>query len=93
MSRLPPALRTQLLDFLDEHNATRNIQQDWSFDLAGFLVEALVCAEDNEQATERAGHHDFPGLTCMLERLDEHLEIHKTHTTQQGPVVEWFDAP
>ena len=97
MTRLPTALRTHLLDFLDEHNATRNAQKDWSFDLAGFLAEALVCAEDNERACERSGIHDLPGLACMFERLDEHLEIHRTHSevsqAKAGPVFEWFDAP
>ena len=94
MTCLPPALREQLLDFLDMHNATRNVQQDWSFDLVGFLAEAIICAEDNEQATERAGHHNFPGLACMFERLDEHLELHNHHhPSSPSPVFEWFDAP
>ena len=97
MSRLPPALRDQLYDWLDMHNAVRNVQQNWSFDLVGFLAEAIICAEDNEQATERAGHHNFPGLACMFESLDEHLEIHNTHNEvsqrEAGPVFEWFDAP
>ena len=97
MSRLPPALRDQLYDWLDMHNATRSVQQDWSFDLVGFLAEAIICAEDNERATERAGHHNFPALACMFERLDEHLEIHALHSevsqAEAGPVFEWFDAP
>ncbi len=97
MTRLPPALRDQLYDWLDMHNAVRNVQQNWSFDLVGFLAEAIICAEDNEQATERAGHHNFPGLACMLERLDEHLDHHRTASevrqAKGGAVLEWFDAP
>ena len=96
MSRLPPALRDQLYDWLDMHNAVRNVQKNWSFDIVGFLAEAIICAEDNELACERSGIHDLPGLACMFERLDAHLEIHRTHRevrqAEAGPVVEWFDA-
>jgi len=98
LTRLPYNLRVALYDFLDEVGGFSNVNGDsYSFDLTFFLAEALLCADDNDRARERAGHHDFPGLTCMLERLDEHLEYHRTSSevrqAKGGAVLEWFDAP
>ena len=60
-------------------------------------AEALLSADDNDRASERAGHYDFPGLACMFERLDEHLDHHRTASevrqAKGGAVLQWFDAP
>ena len=98
MTRLPASLRLSLYSFLNEaggfpdHNG-----EPLPFDLTAFLAEALLSADDNDRASERAGHHNFPGLACMLERLDEHLDYHRTASevrqTQGGELLQWFDAP
>ena len=98
MTRLPTSLRVALYNFLNEaggftdHNGERI-----PFDLTAFLAEALLSADDNDRASERAGHHDFPGLACMFERLDEHLDHHSTASevrlAKGGAVLQWFDAP
>ena len=97
MTRLPASLRLHLSAFLDMEGSTRNALEDSSFDLTFFLAEALLCADDNDRASERAGHHDFPGLACMFERLDEHLDYHRTASevrqAKGGAVLQWFDAP
>ena len=98
MTRLPTSLRVALYNFLNEaggfidHNG-----EPLPFDLTAFLAEALLSADDNDRASERAGHHDFPGLACMFERLDEHLDHHSTASevrqAKGGAVLQWFDAP
>ncbi len=98
MTRLPYNLRVALYDFLDEVGGFTDHNGDaLPFDLTFFLAEALLCADDNDRASERAGHHNFPGLACMLERLDEHLDYHRTASevrqAKGGAVLEWFDAP
>ena len=54
-------------------------------------------SDDNDRARERAGHHDFPMLACMFERLDEHLDYHRTASevrqAKGGELLQWFDAP
>jgi len=97
MTRLPASLRNALADFLDNAAPGLAWHGGRSFDLTAFLAEALLCADDNDLARERAGHHDFPGLACMMERLDEHMEHHRTASevrqAKGGAVLEWFDAP
>ena len=96
MTRLPDTLRTALADFLDDAGGLA-WDGSYSFDLTAFLAEALLSADDNDLASERAGHHDFPGLACMLERLDEHLDYHRTASevrqAKGGELLQWFDAP
>ena len=96
MTRLPADLRTALADFLDNAGGLA-WDGSYSFDLTAFLAEALLSADDNDRASERAGHYDFPGLACMFERLDEHLDHHSTASevrqSKGGAVLEWFDAP
>jgi len=95
MTRLPADLRNALADFLD--NADGIGVSDYSFDLTAFLAEALLSADDNDRASERAGHYNFPGLACMFERLDEHLDYHRTASevrqAKGGALLQWFDAP
>ena len=93
MTRLPADLRNALADFLDNAGGIA-WDGSYSFDLTAFLAEALLSADDNDRASERAGHYDFPALACMFERLDEHLELHHHHhPSSPAPVFEWFDAP
>ena len=98
MTRLPADLRNALADFLDEAGGfTDPNGEPLPFDLTAFLAEALLSADDNDRASERAGHHDFPGLACMFERLDEHLDMHRTASevrqAKGGELLQWFDAP
>ena len=98
MTRLSADLRNALADFLDNADALSiGVSDFYSFDLTAFLAEALLSADDNDRATERAGHYDFPGLACMFERLDEHLDHHSTASevrqAKGGAVLQWFDAP
>ena len=97
MTRLPASLRLHLSAFLDMEGSTRNALEDSSFDLTFFLAEALLGADINDRASERAGHYDFPGLACMFERLDEHLDHHSTASevrqAKGGELLQWFDAP
>ena len=94
MTRLPTSLRVALYTFLNE---VGSLDERIPFDLTAFLAEALLSADDNDRASERAGHHDFPGLACMFERLDEHLDHHRTASevrqAKGGAVLQWFDAP
>ena len=96
MTRLPTSLRVALYNFLNEAGGYA-WDGSYSFDLTAFLAEALLSADDNDCASERAGHHDFPGLACMLERLDEHLDYHSTASevrqAKGGELLQWFDAP
>ena len=96
MTRLPASLRNALADFLDNAGGVA-WDGSYSFDLTAFLAEALLSADDNDRASERAGHYDFPGLACMFERLDEHLDHHRTASevrqAKGGAVLQWFDAP
>ena len=98
MTRLPTSLRVALYNFLNEAGGfTDHNGAPLPFDLTAFLAEALLSADDNHRARERAGHHDFPGLACMFERLDEHLDHHSTASevrqAKGGAVLQWFDAP
>jgi hypothetical protein len=97
MTRLPADLRNALYNFLNEAGGYAWDDGSYSFDLTAFLAEALLSADDNDHASERAGHYDFPGLACMFERLDEHLDYHRTASevrqAKGGAVLEWFDAP
>ena len=98
MTRLPTSLRVALYNFLNEAGGfTDHNGEPLPFDLTAFLAEALLSADDNDRASERAGHYDFPGLACMFERLDEHLDHHSTASevrqAKGGAVLEWFDAP
>ena len=98
MTRLPASLRLSLYNFLNgaggfpAHNG-----EPLPFDLTAFLAEALLCADSNDRASERAGHYDFPALASMFERLDEHLDYHRTASevrqAKGGAVLQWFDAP
>ena len=94
MTRLPTSLRLSLYNFLNE---VGTLDERIPFDLTAFLAEALLSADDNDLASERAGHYDFPGLACMFERLDEHLDHHSTASevrqAKGGAVLQWFDAP
>ena len=96
MTRLPADLRNALADFLDNAGGI-TWDGSYSFDLTAFLAEALLSADDNDRASERAGHYDFPALASMFERLDEHLDYHRTASevrqAKGGAVLEWFDAP
>ena len=96
MTRLPADLRNALADFLDNAGGVA-WDGSYSFDLTAFLAEALLGADDNDRASERAGHYNFPALACMFERLDEHLDYHRTASevrqAKGGAVLEWFDAP
>ena len=95
MTRLPADLRNALADFLD--NADGIGVSDYSFDLTAFLAEALLCADSNDRAGERAGHYDFPVLASMFERLDECMDYHRTASevrqAKGGELLRWFDAP
>ena len=98
MTRLPTSLRVALYTFLNEAGGfTDHNGEPLPFDLTAFLAEALLSADDNDRASERAGHYDFPGLACMFERLDEHLDYHSTASevrqAKGGAVLQWFDAP
>ena len=108
LTRLPYNLRVALYDFLDEVGGFTDHNGDaLPFDLTFFLAEALLCADDNDRASERAGHHNFAALACMMERLDEHLDHHRTASevrqdratrlaslgTDSGKLLQWFDAP
>ena len=96
MTRLPADLRNALADFLDNAGGLA-WDGSYSFDLTAFLAEALLSADDNDRASERAGHYNFPALACMFERLDEHLDYHRTASevrqAKGGAVLQWFDAP
>ena len=96
MTRLPADLRNALADFLDNAGGIA-WDGSYSFDLTAFLAEALLSADDNDRASERAGHYNFPALASMFERLDEHLDYHRTASevrqAKGGAVLEWFDAP
>ena len=96
MTRLPADLRSALADFLDNAGGLA-WDGSYSFDLTAFLAEALLSADDNDRASERAGHYDFPGLACMMERLDEHMDYHRTSSevrqAKGGALLQWFDAP
>ena len=96
MTRLPADLRNALADFLDNAGGIA-WDGSYSFDLTAFLAAALLSADSNARASERAGHHNFPGLACMFERLDEHLDYHRTASevrqAKGGAVLQWFDAP
>ena len=101
MTRLPTSLRVALYTFLYETPGvagfTDHTGDALHFDQTAFLAEALLSADDNDRASERAGHHDFPGLACMFERLDEHLDYHSTASevrqAKGGELLQWFDAP
>ena len=96
MTRLPADLRNALADFLDNAGGIA-WDGSYSFDLTAFLAEALLSADDNDHASERAGHYNFPALASMFERLDEHLDYHRTASevrqAKGGAVLQWFDAP
>jgi len=96
MTRLPADLRNALHDFLDNAGGLA-WDGSYSFDLTAFLAEALLGADDNDRASERAGHYNFPALACMFERLDEHLDYHRTASevrqAKGGALLQWFDAP
>ena len=96
MTRLPADLRNALADFLDNAGGVA-WDGSYSFDLTAFLAEALLSADDNDRASERAGHYNFPALASMFERLDEHMDYHRTASevrqAKGGAVLEWFDAP
>ena len=96
MTRLPADLRNALADFLDEAGGIA-WDGSYSFDLTAFLAEALLSADDNALAVERAGHYNFAGLACMFERLDEHLDYPRTASevrqAKGGELLQWFDAP
>ena len=96
MTRLPASLRAALSDFLDDAGGIA-WDGSYSFDLTAFLAEALLCADSNDRASERAGLYDFPALACMFERLDEHLDYHRTASEARqakgGELLQWFDAP
>ena len=96
MTRLPADLRNALADFLDNAGGLA-WDGSYSFDLTAFLAEALLSADINDRASERAGHYNFPALASMFERLDEHLDYHRTASevrqAKGGAVLEWFDAP
>jgi hypothetical protein len=96
MTRLPADLRNALHDFLDNAGGVA-WDGSYSFDLTAFLAEALLGADDNDRASERAGHYNFPALACMFERLDEHLDYHRTASevrqAKGGALLQWFDAP
>ena len=98
MTRLPTSLRLSLYNFLNEAGGFTDHNGDaLPFDLPAFLAEALLSADDNDAAAERAGHHNFPGLACMFERLDEHLDHHRTASEARqakgGELLQWCDAP
>ena len=96
MTRLPADLRNALADFLDNAGGLA-WDGSYSFDLTAFLAEALLSADDNDRASERAGHYDFPALASMFERLDEHLDYHRTASevrqAKGGALLQWLDAP
>ena len=96
MTRLPADLRNALADFLDNAGGLA-WDGSYSFDLTAFLAEALLSADINDRASERAGHYDFPALASMFERLDEHLDYHRTASevrqAKGGELLQWFDAP
>jgi hypothetical protein len=96
MTRLPADLRNALADFLDDAGGVA-WDGSYSFDLTAFLAEALLSADDNDRASERAGHYNFPALASMFERLDEHLDYHRTASevrqAKGGALLRWFDAP
>ena len=96
MTRLPADLRNALADFLDNAGGLA-WDGSYSFDLTAFLAEALLSADDNDRASERAGHYNFPALASMFERLDEHLDYHRTASevrqAKGGALLQWFDAP
>ena len=96
MTRLPADLRNALHDFLDNAGGVA-WDGSYSFDLTAFLAEALLSADDNDRASERAGHYNFPALASMFERLDEHLDYHRTASevrqAKGGALLQWFDAP
>ena len=96
MTRLPADLRNALADFLDDAGGVA-WDGSYSFDLTAFLAEALLSADDNDRASERAGHYNFPALASMFERLDEHLDYHRTASevrqAKGGALLQWFDAP
>jgi len=96
MTRLPADLRNALADFLDNAGGVA-WDGSYSFDLTAFLAEALLSADDNDRASERAGHYNFPALASMFERLDEHLDYHRTASevrqAKGGALLQWFDAP
>ena len=96
MTRLPADLRNALHDFLDNAGGVA-WDGSYSFDLTAFLAEALLGADDNDRASERAGHYNFPALASMFERLDEHLDYHRTASevrqAKGGALLQWFDAP
>ncbi len=96
MTRLPADLRNALADFLDNAGGLA-WDGSYSFDLTAFLAEALLSADDNDRASERAGHYNFPALASMFERLDEHLDHHRTASevrqAKGGALLQWFDAP
>ena len=96
MTRLPADLRNALHDFLDNAGGVA-WDGSYSFDLTAFLAEALLSADDNDRASERAGHYDFPAIACMMERLDECMDYHRTASevrqAKGGALLQWFDAP
>ena len=96
MTRLPADLRNALADFLDNAGGVA-WDGSYSFDLTAFLAEALLSADDNDRASERAGHYNFPALASMCERLEEHLDYHRTASevrqAKGGELLQWFDAP
>ena len=96
MTRLPADLRNALADFLDNAGGVA-WDGSYSFDLTAFLAEALLSADDNDRASERAGHYNFPALASMFERLDEHMDYHRTSSevrqAKGGELLQWFDAP
>ena len=96
MTRLPADLRNALADFLDNAGGVA-WDGSYSFDLTAFLAEALLSADGNDRASERAGHYNFPALASMFERLDEHLDYHRTASevrqAKGGALLQWFDAP
>ena len=101
MTRLPTSLRAALYTFLYETPGvgvfTDHNGEPLPFDLTAFLAEALLSADDNDRASERAGHYDFPALACMMARLDECMDYHRTASevrqAKGGALLQWFDAP
>ena len=98
MTRLPTSLRLSLYNFLNEAGGfTDHNGEPLPFDLTAFLAEALLSADDNDRASERAGHYNFPALASMFERLDECMDYHRTASevrqAKGGALLQWFDAP
>ena len=92
MAALTTKLEGALEDFLDHCRTERSgpYDNDDAFCLIEFLAEAILNAEHNES-------QGLPALACMLERLDECLDHHRTASevrqAKGGELLQWFDAP